>query len=196
MENTFERIESTSESESSSSEEEVNYENPTHFMNMTSQEEYEKNRNSLFTKNTETKNILIQTRTSSATFTINFDTDLKIDAVKNVIGFNLVRAGIKHANSSYLTIDLIISEIPHTACKINNEQVYIIDKIPVNQNTTSIYNYKPYKLYNNYFYPISLNTLSFTLKAWTGSAYADISGTTDVFFEFELTVLNNLKLLR
>ena len=41
MENTFEKIESSSESESSSSEEEVNYEKSTHFMNMTSHEEYE-----------------------------------------------------------------------------------------------------------------------------------------------------------
>ena len=49
MENTFEKIESSSESESesSSSEEEINYEKQTHFMDMTSPGKYEENRNEI-----------------------------------------------------------------------------------------------------------------------------------------------------
>ena len=138
---------------------------------------------------------MVQKRTTDANFKINFDTDLKINPIKNVIGFNLLRASIKHSEATYLLIDLIIDEIPHNACKINNQHIHIVDSIPVNQNTTSIYNYNPIKVYYNYFYPISLSILNITLKAWTGAAYVDISGTTDLFFEFELTVLNNLELI-
>ena len=113
MDNTFEKIETSSsedsENDSTSSEEsnEGLYQS-SQFINLTNKKDYEKNRNILFTKDTETINIVVQKRTTDANFKINFDTDLKINPIKNVIGFNLLRASIKHSEATYLLIDLIV----------------------------------------------------------------------------------------
>ena len=106
MENTFEKIESSSESESSSSEEEVNYEKQTHFMDMTSPGKYEENRNKLFTPEVSKIRILIDSKnithkttdhdTSNYTVELNGDDTSNSTAgfgkYENVIGFKLIKA--------------------------------------------------------------------------------------------------------
>ena len=96
MDNVFERIETDSESSdndssSSSSNDSGDFTEafPNHFLNMTPKEEYEKNRNNLFTPDLITKYLVINKTTVSGenSFTINFDTDLGLDPMKNVIGF-------------------------------------------------------------------------------------------------------------
>ena len=106
MENTFEKIESSSESESSSSEEEINYEKQTHFMDMTSPGKYEENRNKLFTPEVSKIRILIDSK--NITHTSNHDTSnytvllddgdtttnntAGFQNYTNVIGFKLIKA--------------------------------------------------------------------------------------------------------
>ena len=107
MENTFEKIESSSESESSSSEEEeINYEKQTYFMDMTSPGKYEENRNKLFTPEVSKIRILIDSK--NITHTSNHDTSnytvllddgdtttnntAGFQNYTNVIGFKLIKA--------------------------------------------------------------------------------------------------------
>jgi len=112
MENTFEKIESSSESESesTSSEEEINYEKQTHFMDMTSPGKYEENRNKLFTPEVSRIRILIDSKNITHTSdhdTSNYtvllddgDTSTNNTAgfqnYTNVIGFKLIKAIISN----------------------------------------------------------------------------------------------------
>ena len=212
MDNVFERIETSSESSDNenSSDSSGNSGNgclneafPDHFMNMTSKEEYETNRNKIFTPDLITKYIVINKKTSSGenNFTINFNDDLGINPMKNVIGFKLIRAVTKYVNSStnpsYISVDLVINEIPHEACKISNSDTFIIDKIPVSAAEDTLFSFTPIRVLGNYFYPISLNNLTFVIKPWDGSSYGNLSNEEwYCIFEFEIVVLNNTNLLK
>ena len=99
--------------------EEVVYEN-THFMNHVETEEYKKNRNQLFTKDIETRSLLVDTNNIQKTsnfntndytynlFSENNNTDQNTtggyDSYKNVIGFRLIRAIIP--NTAYTINDM------------------------------------------------------------------------------------------
>ena len=135
MDNVFERIEDSSESESentsssSSDDEKINDFSepfPNHFLNMKSKEEYEKNRNQLFTKDIEVFRILVDSKNldhSISHNTSNFVFDLHstnksslnntggFNRFKNVIGFRLIEA--------------IIPSSPYNV-NTNNNKVYII----------------------------------------------------------------------
>ena len=105
--------------------EEVQYEN-THFMNHVKIEEYKKNRNQLFTRDIETRSLLVDTNNIQKTnnfntndytynlFSVNNNTDQNTtggyDSYKNVIGFRLIRA--------------IIPNTAHTINDMNNSIVY------------------------------------------------------------------------
>lgn len=113
--NTFEVIETSSdESESETSEEEeVQFTKQTHFMNMTKLEDYEKNRNRLYTKDILRKRIVIDSHNyfqpegfNTSNFTVLFDFDTppgqgtslvttNYDIYHNVVGFRLVRTTIR-----------------------------------------------------------------------------------------------------
>jgi hypothetical protein len=111
---TFEKIESSSsdESQSDSSDDEGDeFIRQTHFMNMTPLEEYEKNRDKLFTKDILRKRIVIDSHnyfqpdnfdTSNFTVVFDYETDAgtslvttNYDVYHNVIGFRLVRTTIR-----------------------------------------------------------------------------------------------------
>jgi hypothetical protein len=112
---TFERI-TTSSSESEeeseeSEEEEVQYTKQTHFLNRTKVEDYEKNRDMLYTKDIQRKRLVIDSHnyfqgdnfnTSDFVVVFDFDTDegsslvtTNYDVYHNVIGFRLVRTTIR-----------------------------------------------------------------------------------------------------
>lgn len=115
MFNTFERIETSSESEESSDEEEMSEEmkltRQTHFLNMTKLEDYEKNRNMLYTKDILRKRLVIDSHNyfqpegfNTSDFLVVFDFDTaegsslvttNYDIYHNVIGFRLVRTTIR-----------------------------------------------------------------------------------------------------
>ena len=114
MYSTFERVE-TSSDESESSEEEIEQEfkftQQTHFMNMTKLEDYEKNRNMLYTKDILRKRVVIDSHNyfqpdgfNTSNFLVVFDFDTaegsslvttNYDIYHNVIGFRLVRTTIR-----------------------------------------------------------------------------------------------------
>jgi hypothetical protein len=160
--------------------------------------EYLNYRNKLFTKDIEKQRIIINLNTTADTPTLyNFDTNLTIDKIDNVIGFNLIRAGILPHATGLISFDLIINEIPHKASKVknilNDIQDNIIDSIPVNNGSTNINHYIPSEIQENYFFPVSLDKLTITLKSWNGSTYntATSSNAVKGYLEFEIVTIKN-----
>ena len=111
---TFETIDSYSSEDTpseSSDDEAEQYTKQTHFMNMTTLDEYEKNRDKLFTKDILRKRIVIDSHnyyqpdnfnTSNFTVIFDFETDAgtslvttNYDVYHNVVGFRLVRTTIR-----------------------------------------------------------------------------------------------------
>ena len=121
-----------------------------------------------------------------------FDENLAINKINNVIGFNLIRAGVKYGSNNYLSFDLIIDEIPDKACKLNIHKDNIIDSIPVYKDNSDIVHYVQSEIPENYFFPISLDKLTITLKSWTGSTYnGDTTSTVRGYLEFEIVTIKN-----
>ena len=126
--------------------EEVQYEN-THFMNHVIVKEYEKNRNTLFTKDIESRYILVDTnniqKTSSFNtndYTYNLYSQTNSDnqnntggygSYKNVIGFRLIRAIIPNTaytiNDMNNTLSFTISSTNYTQTLING--YYTLDNL-------------------------------------------------------------------
>tara|TARA_Y100001936_G_C16082339_1_gene678836 strand:- start:1097 stop:2623 length:1527 start_codon:yes stop_codon:yes gene_type:complete len=110
----FEIVESSSDTSESSEEEEIHFKQ-TRFMNMTTYEEYEKNRNFLYTKDLVRKRILIdshnyyqsQSDFNTSNFIVDFDFQSNVlnntssqittnySSYPNVIGFRLIRSTIR-----------------------------------------------------------------------------------------------------
>jgi hypothetical protein len=115
MFSTFETIQTSSDSETSDEEnyesEEMKYIKQTHFLNQTSLQEYEKNRNMLYTKDILRKRLVIDSHNyfqpdgfNTSNFLVVFDFDTaegsslvttNYDIYHNVIGFRLVRTTIR-----------------------------------------------------------------------------------------------------
>lgn len=113
MFSTFEPIETSSDSDSSEefNSEDLKYTKQTHFLNQTSLEEYEKNRNMLYTKDILRKRLVIDSHNyfqpdgfNTSNFLVVFDFDTaegsslvttNYDIYHNVIGFRLVRTTIR-----------------------------------------------------------------------------------------------------
>ena len=101
------------------------------------------------------------------------------------------------ADQSVHYIDLVITEIPSIACKINNKGKEIISRIPFNANSGSLIYYRTpeHELQtSNYFYPIKLSQLTIQLIDDHGNIYD--CNNADNSFEFELTILQNTALLK
>ena len=126
--------------------EEVQYEN-THFMNHVEVEEYEKNRNTLFTKDIESRYILVDTNniqktssfnTNDYTYNLYSQTNSNnqnstggYGSYKNVIGFRLIRAIIPNTaytiNDMNNTLSFTISSTNYTQTLING--YYTLDNL-------------------------------------------------------------------
>jgi hypothetical protein len=185
--------------------EEVQYEN-THFMNHVIVEEYEKNRNTLFTKDIEMIDILVDSYSifssgagSETSEGINNYTFDLINTYKNVIGFNLIKACIGQRNNAQEhLLDIEVPNIPSKACINNPNGKHIIGRMCMIKGANVINEYEPEIIKDNYFFPISLNKISIKLY------YTDTnSGTTQIYdstknnsFIFRLTILNNLELMK
>ena len=101
------------------------------------------------------------------------------------------------ADHSVHYIDLVITEIPSIACKINNKGKEIISRIPFNADAGSLIYYRTpeHELQtSNYFYPIKLSQLTIELIDDQGNIYD--CNNADNSFEFELTILQNTALLK
>ena len=185
--------------------EEVVYEN-THFMNHVEIKEYKKNRNTLFTKDIEKIDILVDSfdifssgaGSETSEGINNYTFDLK-NTYKNVIGFNLIKACIGQRNNSQEhLLDIVIPDIPSKACIYNFNGKHVISRMCMIKGANLLNEYEVEFIENNYFYPISLNKISIKLY------YTDTdSGTTQIYdsernniFKFRLTILNNLELMK
>jgi hypothetical protein len=94
-------------------------------------------------------------------------------------------------------IDLVVPEIPHMACKLNSLGQHVIDRIPlVSEAGTLNYYEAPLHEYltQNYFYPIKLNKLTIQLYEDSENNFYSTNGR-DNYFEFEITILKNTKLM-
>ena len=94
-------------------------------------------------------------------------------------------------------VDLVIPEIPHIACKLNSVGQPVIDRIPLMTETGSLNYYEtPFNEYftQNYFYPIKLNKLTIQLYEDSENNFYTTNGR-DNYFEFEVTILKNTKLM-
>ena len=87
-------------------------------------------------------------------------------------------------------VDLVIPEIPYSACKHNMQSKNIIDRIPLYPGSGNlIYYTAAHDRFNNYFFPINLSVLTIQLYEDShGELYNSQNG--DNSFEFELTLLN------
>ena len=114
MDNTFEEVEEVDnyfEQYNENENENENYSQPRHFMNNMSFDEYEKNRNQLFTKDLVRKHIVVDSHNyfqpnnfSTSDFRVNFDFEnnsgstmvtTNYDIYTNVIGFRLMKTTVR-----------------------------------------------------------------------------------------------------
>lgn len=94
-------------------------------------------------------------------------------------------------------VDLVVPEIPHMACKLNSIGQHVIDRIPlIGEAGTLNYYEAPLHEYltQNYFYPIKLNKLTIQLYEDSEKNFYTTNGR-DNYFEFEITILKNTKLM-
>lgn len=94
-------------------------------------------------------------------------------------------------------VDLVVPEIPHMACKLNSIGQHVIDRIPlISEAGTLNYYEAPLHEYltQNYFYPIKLNKLTIQLYEDSENNFYSTNGR-DNYFEFEITILKNTKLM-
>ena len=101
------------------------------------------------------------------------------------------------ADHSVHYVDLVITEIPRAACKINSKGREIISRIPFNAPSGSLIFYRspPEEFQSiNYFYPIKLSQLTIQLFDDHNSIYD--CNNADNSFEFELTILQNPGLMK
>jgi len=94
-------------------------------------------------------------------------------------------------------VDLVVPEIPHIACKLNSLGQHVIDRVPLigeagtlNYYETPLHEY----LTQNYFYPIKLNKLTIQLYEDSENNFYTTNGRNN-YFEFEITILKNTKLM-
>ena len=181
---------SSSEYETSSEEEDEEIKQNSEFMNNTSVEEYLKNRNTIFTKDIETIDILIE---NDGEFTNNkfyFSSNNESGKTyKNVIDVSLLKGFIK-ADTADNIVKVHVNNVPHRACIQNKDEKNIIDIIPLSNGVastagTTMIDY-------NYFFPIELDHLDIEFS------YVKSPAPSIDYFSlvFRLTIVKNLNLLK
>jgi hypothetical protein len=93
--------------------------------------------------------------------------------------------------------DLVIDEIPSIACKMSSKGKQIIARIPFNNGSGGLVNYRaPAEEFFsvNYFYPMKLSSLRIQLFDDNGNKYDSNNG--DNYFEFEITIVENTELFK
>ena len=95
---------------------------------------------------------------------------------------------------SHHYVDLVIPEIPDKACKISSYGKNVIDRIQLYSFHGEYIHYRLDDNYINYFYPIKLHELTIQLFSEDKTPYD--CNNADNSFEFELTIVNNVNLLK
>ena len=148
------------------------------FMNMENAEDYQKKRNLLFTPQITKRFFTVDL--SSATDNTDFPKSLKDDfklPTKNIIGFKILKSSFMGDGTALFT-DLSIQEIPDIACDKTETGDSIIARIPFRKVTSDFYThqYLELSLIDRYFYPITLDTITFKLtNAQNGFVVIELS---------------------
>ena len=91
-------------------------------------------------------------------------------------------------------VDLVVPEIPQIACKHNSYGKDIIERIPLTSFHGEYTYHKDDNMPVNHFFPIKLHQLTIELYAENKEFYD--CNKSDNNFEFEITLVNNLNLLK
>ena len=175
-----------------------------YFMNDVKQDSYNENRNKLFTKDIEKIRLLINGSFSSNNeFTFYLSGSMSnqvggLGKIDNVIGIQLVQSmiyGYTNTNTSNTYCDIIVDEVPKRACILNENGKHIIARIPITQMEGHLLNvFEPENVKKcNSFFPLSIDRLTIKLEPFIPSTFDSEYKSS---FEFELTILNNLELIR
>ena len=194
-------------SDSSSNEEKQEdiYEN-THFMNHIEIKEYESNRNKLFTRDIDIIDIIVDSYSifssgagsETSKGINNYTFDLK-NTYKNVIGFYLIKACIGQRNNAQEhMLDIVVPNISSKACINNTDGKNIISRMCMTKGANKLNIYEAEFIENNYFFPISLNSIDIKLY------YRDTDANTTQLYDseinnsfiFRLKILKNLELMK
>ena len=114
--------------------------------------------------------------------TVNLNS--RTNDIKNVIGFELVRAVALNNTTHTHFVDLHISKIPHMGCKLNEHGVAIIDRIFLNNDITNYFTNEPVSTEKNYFTPFVLNDFTMILLD-PNNEQVEL----EMVLEFEVTIL-------
>ena len=118
------------------------------------------------------------------TFKNTVNLNNRTNDIKNVIGFELVRAvGINNTTHTHY-VDIKVPEIPHMACKLNEHGMGIIDRVFLYNDITNYFINEPISTEKNYFTPIVLNEFTIQLFDPNGSEIE-----LELVLEFEVTIL-------
>jgi len=117
--------------------------------------------------------------------------------LENTSSASITSDNISDLNLHY--IDLVIPELPYISCKTNNTGKNIIDRIPIHQKSGAgtvmdYYSHANENISQAYFFPISLDQITIQLYDDSSSQFFQ-SENMDNFFEFEVTLLKNTKLM-
>lgn len=132
------------------------------FMNMEKVEDYQKERNKLFTPQIYKKYFTVSLSSASQQFSLKDTIKLHTD---NIIGFKMVKSNFI-GNTTDHFVDLTIPEIPEIACDKNESGKTIFSRIPLRKLNSDFYThqYLELSLINRYFYPTSFDKLTFELS--------------------------------
>ena len=157
------------------------------FLDQSSHEHYEKINRDIFNPQLRRDRIFFDTFASGAYLNIIDLVDTyKLNGLNNVIGIELISASVLSKDITHRYIDIVIPEIPSIACKLNDNGISVIDRIPLDLSTSTTYKHSQSLSYQNYFTPIKLSTL--TVKQILPDK--DI-GDYKAIYEFEITIFND-----
>jgi hypothetical protein len=97
------------------------------------------------------------------TFKNTVNLNSRTNDIKNVIGFELVRAVAINNTTHTHFADVQISKIPHMACKLNEHGTPIIGRVFMYNDITNYFINEPISTEKNYFTPIVLNEFTINL---------------------------------
>lgn len=147
---------------------------------------------------------------SSSSFILDFEKSYDLgSSIYRLLGFQkkkyFITSGITGLMSEYVSdfsfhyVDVVVPQIPYIACKKNIDRKHIIDRINLDNPSGHMVNYfntlSTDLTSDNYFYPITLNQLEIQLYSDSTDVLYE-SENSDNNFEFQITILKNLNLLK
>ena len=134
------------------------------FMNMEDPKDYVAKRNRLFTPEITKRIFTVKLDVGTNPTTFSLKNNIKLPT-NNIIGFKIMKS-VFLSTGNILNIDLSVPEIPEIACDKNDDGENIIARIPLSKGTTNYYThqYLELSLIDRYFFPLNLDTLTFTLS--------------------------------